>query len=348
MDANELKERIIIDDKIIDILEALNMHSIRDRGKYITCGMYDGDNPKSTVVYKDNLHVEAYTRNIKDTYGHSDIISLVSFVNNTYFTESIKWICDVCGYDYYGQEIPQSRLATWVRNMWKVAKEGKYDDDEKLTPINEDILHYFGRYGNPLFYKEGISYETQWEFELGYDLYYHMVTIPIRDELGFLVGVKGRLFKEVVEEWESKYFYIQPCAKSKVLYGLHKTKPYILEKKEVIVFEAEKSVMKAWSHGIRNTVAIGSHCLSDTQVQKLTHLGVDIVIAYDEGVEIDPKTGKVDKNFYRKEFDKFLPSQRVYCIYDKSKKILDKKESPIDDIDKWYRLYNEYKFKVRG
>jgi len=348
MEAQELKERIIIDEKIIDILEALGMHSIKDKGNYITCGMPDGNNPKSTVIYKDNLHVEAYTRNIKDAYGHSDIISLVSFVNNTYFTESIKWICDVCGYDYYGQEVPQSRLAAWVRNMWKVAKEGKCDDDEKLLPINEDILHYFGRYGNPLFYKEGISYETQWEFELGYDLYYHMVTIPIRDELGFLVGVKGRLFKEVVEEWESKYFYIQPCAKSKVLYGLHKTKPYILEKKEVIVFEAEKSVMKAWSHGIRNTVAIGSHCLSDTQVQKLTHLGVDIVIAYDEGVEIDPKTGKVDKNFYRKEFDKFLSSQKVYCIYDKSKKILDKKESPIDDIDKWYRLYNEYKFKVRG
>ena len=348
MEAQELKERIIIDEKIIDILEALGMHSIKDKGNYITCGMPDGNNPKSTVIYKDNLHVEAYTRNIKDAYGHSDIISLVSFVNNTYFTESIKWICDVCGYDYYGQEVPQSRLAAWVRNMWKVAKEGKCDDDEKLLPINEDILHYFGRYGNPLFYKEGISYETQWEFELGYDLYYHMITIPIRDELGFLVGVKGRLFKEVVEEWESKYFYIQPCAKSKVLYGLHKTKPYILEKKEVIVFEAEKSVMKAWSHGIRNTVAIGSHCLSDTQVQKLTHLGVDIVIAYDEGVEIDPKTGKVDKNFYRKEFDKFLSSQKVYCIYDKSKKILDKKESPIDDIDKWYRLYNEYKFKVRG
>lgn len=348
MEAQELKERIIIDEKIIDILEALGMHSIKDKGNYITCGMPDGNNPKSTVIYKDNLHVEAYTRNIKDAYGHSDIISLVSFVNNTYFTESIKWICDVCGYDYYGQEVPQSRLAAWVRNMWKVAKEGKCDDDEKLLPINEDILHYFGRYGNPLFYKEGISYETQWEFELGYDLYYHMVTIPIRDELGFLVGVKGRLFKEVVEDWESKYFYIQPCAKSKVLYGLHKTKPYILEKKEVIVFEAEKSVMKAWSHGIRNTVAIGSHCLSDTQVQKLTHLGVDIVIAYDEGVEIDPKTGKVDKNFYRKEFDKFLSSQKVYCIYDKSKKILDKKESPIDDIDKWYRLYNEYKFKVRG
>jgi hypothetical protein len=348
MDAQELKERIINDEKIFDILEALGMHSIKDRGDYITCGVPDGDNPKSTVIYKDNLHVEAYTRNIKDAYGNSDIISLVSFVNDTYFTESIKWICDVCGYDYYGKEEPQSRLAAWVRSMWKIAKEGGNGEDEKLTPINEKILDYFGRYANPLFYKDGISYKTQWEFELGYDLYYHMITIPIRDELGFLVGIKGRLFKEEIEEWESKYFYIHPCAKSKVLYGLHKTKPYIKEKGEVIVFEAEKSVMKAWSHGIKNAVAIGSHCLSETQVKKLTHLGVDIVIAYDAGVEIDPKTGKVDKEFYRKEFDKFLPQQNVYCIYDKSKKILNDKESPIDDIEKWYELYNKYKFKVRG
>lgn len=348
MDAHDLKEKIINDDKVIDVLEALEMHHINDKSdKYISCAMPDGNNPKSTIVYRDNLFVDAYTRNIKDVYGGSDIISLVSFVNGTYFSESIKWICDVCGYDYFGQDQKKSRLAEWVRYMWKVAKEGSNDDEEKLKPIDEKILNYFGRYGNPLFLNDGISYETQWEFELGYDLNFHMITIPIRDELNFLVGVKGRLFKELIEEWESKYLYIQPCAKSQVLFGLNKTKPYIKEKNEVIVVESEKAVMQLWTMGIRNAVAISGHILSNTQVKKLSYLGVSIVLAYDEGAELG-KDGKIDKKFYPNEFNKFLDNQEVHCIYDKSKKILNKKESPSDNPDKWNKLYKDYKMKVRG
>jgi DNA primase len=347
MDIQELKERIILDEKIEDILEALDMHSIKDNGKYISCGFSDGNNKKSTVVYKDTLHVDAYTRSIQDQYGNSDIISLITFVRGTYFSESIKWLCDICGYDYYGDKNTGSKLAKWVREMWKTSSETNDDDSEKLQPIDERILNYFGRYANPLFYNDGINYETQWEFELGYDLLYHMITIPIRDELGALVGVKGRLFKEKIEESEDKYLYIHPCAKSKVLYGLRKTMPYIKEKNEVIVVESEKGVQQLWSMGVKNAVAIGGHILSKVQVQKLTHLGVPIILSFDEGAEFG-KDGKFDKNYYQTEFNKFLPQQQLYVIYDKGKKILGKKESPMDDPAKWNDLYNNYRFKVRG
>lgn len=347
MDVQDLKEKIINDDKIEEILERLEMHHIKDRDEYYQCGMPDGDNPKSTIVYKDSLHVDAYTRDIKDPYGQTDIISLVSFINDTYFSESVKWLCDVCGYDFYGKEQPVSKFASWIKDMWKVVKEGQDLDDEKIEPISEKILDYFGKYGNPLFHKDGISYETQWEFELGYDLNFHMITIPIRDELGQLIGIKGRLFKEKIEEWESKYLYIQPCAKNKVLYGLHKTKPYIREANEVIIVESEKAVQQLWSLGVRNAVAIGGHILSDVQVRKLTHLNVPVTIAYDESAELG-KDGKVDPDFYKNEFNKFLDTQTVYCIYDKNKSILNPKESPSDDPNKWEKLYSEYKFKVRG
>ncbi|MED3562394.1 hypothetical protein [Bacillus xiapuensis] len=348
MDTLDLKEQIVNDDKIEEILEALGMHHINsNNGKYITCGMPDGDNTKSTVVYKDNLHVDAYTRNIKDAYGFTDIISLVSFVNGTYHTESVKWICDICGYDFYGQNTRKSRLADWVRDMWKVQKDGSKEDEEKLTPIDEKMLSYYGQYVTDMFLKDGISYQTQKEFGLGIDLLYNMITIPIRDELNFLVGVKGRLFKDEIDEWESKYFYIHSCAKSKVLYGLNKTKHYIKEKNEVIVCESEKAVMQLWTMGIKNAVAISGHILSSTQAQKLTYLGVPIVIAYDQGAEIG-KNGKIDKNFYPNEFNKFLENQEVYVIYDKSRKILKEKESPSDNPKKWVELYNSYKYKVRG
>lgn len=347
MDAQELKEKIIFDEKIELILEELGMKYIKERDDYFSCAMPDGDNRTSTIVYKNSLHVDAYTRNILDQYGNSDIISLVTFIRGTYITESIKWLCDVCGYNFYKKNDIQSGALSWINSMWKVHLEGSHDEEEIVEPIDEKVLHYFGRYGNPMFYEDGINYETQWEFELGFDLMYHMITIPIRDEIGTLCGIKGRLYKEFIDSNESKYFYIQPCAKNSILYGLHKTKEYIKEKNEVIVVEGEKAVMQLWTMGIRNAVAIGGHQLSRVQIQKLTHLNVPIVIAYDEGVEIG-KDGKVDKSFYRNEFNKFLDKQTVYCIYDRTKKILDEKESPSDNPDKWELLYNKYKIKVRG
>ncbi len=348
MEASDLKEKIINDNKIEHVLESLGMHHIRtDNEKYITCGMPDGKRPNSTVIYKDNLHVDAYTRNIVDSYGASDIISLVSFINGSYITESIKWLCDTCGYDYYGKDEEISALASWVKNMWKQSKINNNEENEKLKPIDENILKYYGHYVNDMFLNDGISYNTQIEFELGFDLFHHMITIPIRDELNFLVGIKGRLFKEKIEEYESKYFYIEPCAKSKILFGLHKTKPFIKEKNEVIVVESEKAVMQLWSKGIKNAVAIGGHILSSTQVKKLTYLNVPIVLAFDEGAELGTN-GKIDKDYYRNEFNKFLPQQELYCIYDRSREILSEKESPSDDHCKWEQLYKNYKFKVRG
>ncbi|PLR99518.1 toprim domain-containing protein [Bacillus sp. T33-2] len=347
MDAQELKERIIMEEKIDHVLEQLGMHSIKEHDEYFSCGMPDGSRKNSTIIYKDSLYVDAHTRNIKDKYGISDIISLVTFIKGTYFSESIKWICDICSFDYYQQDNIHSGALQWINSMWKIHKEGSSDDDEKVEPIDENILKYFGRYGNPLFFKDGINYETQWEFGLGFDLKYHMITIPIRDEIGTLCGIKGRLYKEKIDEGESKYFYIQPCAKSSILYGLDKTKNFIKQKNEVIVVESEKAVLQLWSLGIKNAVAISGHKLSKSQVKKLTHLNVPIVIAYDEGCEIG-KDGNIDKSFYRDEFSKFLEQQTVYCIYDKTKKILNKKESPSDDPEKWQILYDDYKIKVRG
>lgn len=347
MDIQELKEHIIIEEKIEYILEQLGMHSIKEHDEYFSCGMPDGNNQKSTIVYKDSLYVDAYTRNIKDKYGASDIISLVTYIRSTYFSESIKWICDVCGFNYYQKDQIQSGALQWINAMWRVHQEGSKDEDEIIEPIDDKILKYFGRYGNPLFEKDGICLETQWEFGLGFDLQYHMITIPIRDEIGTLCGVKGRLYKEVISDNESKYFYIQPCAKSSVLYGLDKTKNYIKEANECIVVESEKAVMQLWSMGIKNAVAISGHKLSNIQVKKLTHLNVPITLAFDEGCELG-KDGKIDKSYYRNEFDKFLENQTVYCIYDKTKKILSSKESPCDSPENWRILYDNYRLKVRG
>ena len=96
---------------------------------------------------------------------------------------------------------------------------------DRVVNEHEDNNNAKGDVLDKIFKDDNIGYETQLEFEIMYDLASDRITIPIRDELGTLVGVKGR---SIVNDPDvDKYIYLEPCAKTKVLYGLYKTLPYI-------------------------------------------------------------------------------------------------------------------------
>lgn len=343
MNASDLKRYIYDNNKIITILEALDCHNIKSHSgeTYYTCGMPDGDNPKSTVIYNDEyLGVNAYTRNIKDKFGNSDIISLVSFIiKEDNFSKNLKWICDCIGLDYYSddfEDIPDS--IKWTRWMMKVANNELEDEKEYLKPIPEKVLTYYKPYLSKMFYEDGIPHEIQQEFEVGYDLATHRIVIPIRDELGTLVGVKGRA---MLDSQEDKYIYLEPCAKTHILYGLYNNYDDIKKQNQVVVVESEKSVMKLMAYGVFNAVAIGGHQLSRMQVEKLTRLNVDeIVICYDEDVCRD-KNGKISKKEYMDEVSKFIPQQNISLMVDINGEILQSKESPADNRDKFLKMYED-------
>ena len=348
MDAQSLKEYILINDKTEYVLEELGCHNIKPHSnKYYSCSFPNGDNKNGMLVYMDNLYVHSQTKNIKDKYGNSDIITLVCFIKDMYFTNALKWISDILGLDYYSEEqedIPQSILFT--KMLMDMNENIDAEEEVGLKPISENVLSYYKKYVNDLFFNDGVSYSTQNEFEIGFDLQTMRYTIPIRDELGTVVGVKGRYYKK--DSSEDKYIYLEPCAKSKILYGLYKTINYIKEKDEIIVVESEKSVMVLWSKGIRNVVAIGGHDLSRKQVEKITRLGIsEVILCYDEDVN-RLENGKVDRKEYLKEANKFIKQIKVSAMVDLTKEILNDKESPCDNMNSFYKLYNERKVLQNG
>lgn len=339
MDSQDLKDRIIEENKIRDILENLDgIHSIKDRGDYFSCGMPNGDNKSSTIIYKDTLYVDAHTRDIKDEYGCSDLISLVMFIRKEYFSIAIKWICDVCGFDYYGRDYSKPNFLSMLDEIFTLNSSSVFsDDDIPLKPIDESLLSYYTPLKSKLFKEDGILYSVQKEFEIGYDGFENRITIPIRDEHGVLVGVKGRLNYKNICSFENKYIYIERCNKSSVLYGLYKAYEEIKKEGIVYIAESEKSVLQAFSNGIYNVVAIGGKKLSSTQVKKLTHLGVEVCLCYDDKANIDSK-GNVDIDFYKRQKEMFIDSIKVTAIIDKNNEILGDKESPFDNMDMWEEL----------
>lgn len=349
MDIRELKEEILQRELISDILSEIGCHHIIDRGEYFSCGNRDGDNPRAIVVYKNEyIGCTNYTRQITKNGRSADIFDLIAHVEDCSFAEAMKFVCNLAGLDYYGetQELPESL------QIIKLLKEMSIGEDEEdnspVKPISEKVLDYYIDAGNVLFLDDGISLETQHEWEIKFDPQTNSVCIPIRDELGSLIAVKARRFKytpstpleqrrfpDELGEDESKYFFLEPGAKSQVLYGLYKNLKAIQRQGVVYVGESEKFALQLYDMGYYG-VSTGGSKVSKRQIEMLTRLGVKICFCFDKDISEED---------LRDIAEQFIDGVPVYAIIDKNN-ILDKKESPSDDEKKWSYLIRNNIYKI--
>ena len=341
MDIEILKEHILENNFIPTILEELGCHHIRKKDGYFQCANPDGDNVTAVCVYENtNLTTINYTRDISNGKNiHTDLISLVEFYKNETFPYAIKWICDVLDIDYYSnldEDLPKSlQLTKMLVEMQSVDTEA--ETEKPLKPIPEKILSYFKPYVNDMFCEDGVGYDTQVEFEIGYDEFTNRITIPIRDDLGNLVGVKARYFYRQVPEDEQKFIYIEKCARSQILYGLYKTINFIKKAQRVFVVEAEKGVQQLYDKGYFEAVATGGSKISKNQIDKLTRLCVPIIFVF-------------DKDITKEELDniasRFIDGTEVYALID-TIGVLNEKESPTDDISKFEQLLERCMYRLK-
>ena len=337
MDIRELKEEILNREVISDILSEIGCHHVQDRGEYFSCGNPDGDNPRAIVVYKNEyISCTNYTRQITKNRRAADIFDLISYVQDCSFAEAMKFVCNLVGLDYYGEntDIPESLQ---IIKLLKQMSAGEDDEeDTPVKPISDKILSYYLPYGNKMWENEGISLQTQSDFKISYDPYSNYIAIPIYDSVGSLVGVKGRYLGEP-DERHSRFIYLEKCNKSKILYGLWENKEYIKNSKTLIIVESEKGVLKLAELGLRNVVATGGKCISKYQIELITRTGWTPLLALDKDC---------DDNELQNIANMFMDGISVYAIIDKQN-LLDEKESPMDNPDNWNILYKECIFKLK-
>ena len=332
MDVASLKEYIYNEDLVETVLENLDCHHIkRHSNEYITCGNPDGDNASAIVVYlTENLNTIDYTRCLSKTKKSTDLIDLVMFLKDITFPQAMKYLCETLGLDYYSKDWDDIPESLQIIQMLKSMNSGASVEDSKpLKPLNKKILSYYLPYGNKMFESSGIPLDIQREFSIGYDCCTNRITIPLFDITGELVGVKGRLFKDnITENDPPKYVFICPCNKSKLLYGYFENQKYIKNSSCVYVCESEKAVQQLASVGIRNCVATGGKTISKYQIEMLTRMNVEIVLAFDQDVT---------KEELQDIANMFLDGVPVYAMIDKEHLMADKM-SPTDDMDIFYKL----------
>lgn len=348
-DLAEVKKRIFEEDKIEDLFESIGCQSIsfEQGGTLITAQLpdrFDSNNPRA-VQCRVNEGLWCNIRNRTDFNG--DIFNLVSYLHFDTRSDELQddlyeaksFICNLFNWQDLMDSKKEQRvdLLSAIKSMRYKGYRRKFVNPNKV--INESIMEDFINLPNVSWLSEGISYQTQLDYGIGFDMMTKRITIPIRNRFGQLVGIKGRLLREDdVTDMNPKYMYINKCNQSQEWFNLYIAISSIKKNKEVIIVEGEKSCMKFYDNGIYNVLGIGSSDISDVQRDILYSLGrdINIVLAYDSDKPMEEI----------QEVGEKLDRRSVQMIFDRNK-LLPDKTAPIDcGIDIWNKLYNENKYDL--
>lgn len=227
----------------------------------------------------------------------------------------------------------------WINRLKAVQKKQK--DIPACKEIDEHILEMFYYAPHEDWLKENISREALSRFEIGYYGLTNQITIPHRDKDDRLIGIRGRfLDKEDIERF-GKYVPIRMLDESFLshklsnnLYGLNVVQDKIKRCKKIMIVEAEKSCMQAYSYFGEDSfvVAVCGSAISSTHVKLiLQYLDVkEVIIGFDRQYhEADSFEATIWWNKILKEVAPFVPYVKVYVLADKQHR-LDYKDSPTD------------------
>ncbi|CAG7840053.1 DNA primase [Clostridium haemolyticum] len=333
--AYELKKYIIEKDKIMNILESIECHGIKTYPKEYRCGLPKHSNTTSVAIKKDTLKVKIFT---SDKKINGDIFTLVMEIKKYEFPQAVKYLHEILGLKYIFniQDIKKEEKKD-ILDVFKKAMQKKHfnNDIDELKIYNEDICREIIQIPYIGWIREGIMPFTQERFNIGYSRDKNRIAIPHRFWCGKeneYVGVMGRTLVKNYDLLDiPKYFPLKAFPKSMNLYGLQENYKYIQKANKIIVFEAEKSVLKAHSFLCRLGVALGGHELCPEQIRILLGLDVEIIFAMDNDM---------DEQLSINMCNQVKSFRRTSYIYDKWG-LLGEKDSPVDKGMKVFKaLYN--------
>lgn len=337
MDVKELKKYIINNDLLITLLENIGCHSFVDYGNEIRCALPNDDDPsKISIFINDNLSVRIFTKS--DTI-HGSIFDLVMYINKCSFSESLKKVksCLNIGFITFKHDSVNNHI-----DFYKRIKKNNPNDGNELKTYDLNILNRYSKIPHiDLVKKDGIFPNVLEKYSIRFDVRSDRIVFPHfkYNDKTKIVGLVGRTVNPAYESLKiPKYFPIDGFRyeKSKNLYGLSHNIDDIKRMGFVIVYEAEKSVLKSCMFKMPNSVSVGSHDISEFQKQLLIGLDVDIVIAFDNDIE---------KEYIHKITRELSIFRNISYIEDKWN-LLRKKDSPVDRGIKRFNFLLKHKINV--
>lgn len=266
-------------DAICNILQRFDFYNVTTRNNEIRFGRA----PESTkgaisirLSNNDWLNVKDFSKAVS-----LDFFSYISEEKGVELREVFQATKDELGItDWYQLETKTKRMI-FGGFFSRIGKNKRQDN----RIIDEAVLNEYEEVPSQRFLRDGITLKTQKKFGIGYDIESQRITIPLRDQFGQLVGVKGRLNYE--DDDLPKYLFLHKCMMNEILYGYYENYSH-LHNGDVVICESEKSVMQGDSFGYHNIVGLGHNLISPTQAKLIVSaLPKRIILCLDEGLKIE-------------------------------------------------------------
>ena len=279
----------------------------------------EGRNPTSMVLNLDTLSFHCFS-----TGNKGNLYTLIMQRKDMNFPTALKWAADFAGLDKEEYDIDiQLPFGGFFQGLVKEISEPEFS----MKTYDESELDEYKGFYNTMFLKDGISFESQKKFNIGYDALSNRVTIPIYSLDNKLIGIMGRYNGKCAHE--ERWLPIIPCSRSLTIYGFNENYQSIQEKGMTVIFESEKSVMQCHSFGCNIALATSGCHISDTQAKHIKSMFLPkIILAYDEGLSQEDIIAEAEKLKMNNQIYK----NQVGYIYDREHKYLPEgsKASPSD------------------
>lgn len=305
----------------LDIKDLVASASLEDYiGKFVELKPQNHELFGLCPFHKENTPSFSVTPNNKKWYCFGcgrggDIVDFIKLYHNVEFKEAFRILQEYLGCDTsYSHPSPTAQI--FKKFQEKGTSKSESQPNHLILP--DDYMNQFKWDLNHLssWIEEGISSEILELFQVRYDEQRNRIVFPIRSPDGTIIDVSGRSLNDTNAP---KYTYLYPLGALDTIYGWYEHREECERKKEIILFEGAKSVMKLQQLGIHNSGAILGCHLNREQLKLLIQFGLRVVFALDKEIDIT-----LDKNILK--LTKFVKVEWVKNRDD----LLSNKMSPID------------------
>ena len=286
-----------------DIVEVIGSYlPLTQRGKnYFALCPFHSDHSPSMSVSPDKQIFRCFT-----CKKSGNVITFVMEYENVNFTEALRILAQRVGIKVnvpkvrtvnkefeIGYQIYDIVNSFYKNNLDSVLGENAREY-LKNRGINKEIIKEFDiglSVSNKLYKMLNKTYDAKILEDLDIirkqdssyaDVFQNRIMFPIKDEEGNVVAFSGRIYNSVSD---SKYINSKETflfKKSNILYNFNKAKDNIRREKSIIICEGFMDVIRLWSIGYKNAVALMGTSLTDKHFELITKLKVKIILNLDQ------------------------------------------------------------------
>ena len=292
---NEIRNSV----NIVDVISSYIPLTPKGKNYFGVCPFHDDNNPSMSVSPSRQIY-KCFSCGATGT-----VFKFIMDYENVSFLEAVKKVADMGGISVNIGKVTKKQNHTELHQIYdlslkfyinnlntvggKEAKEylkNRNIDEETIKEfqiglsLKHDVLSkiLIKKFKPDEVLKSGLVGKNDYGY---YDLFYDRIMFPLYDLNGNPVAYSGRIYNK---QDISKYFNTRETEifkKGELLYNYHRAKDIARKKNQIIIMEGFMDVIRAYTVGIKNVIAMMGTAVTETQAHLIKRMAKDIILCFD-------------------------------------------------------------------